>query len=69
MGNMAIAAGMPNWCVKNLDGGSTEGAGKGAIEGVALRYGFFYGPNTWYRPGGSPGNMAMRQEIPVVGAG
>ena len=22
-----------------------------AIEGVALRYGFFYGPRTWYYPG------------------
>jgi len=39
------------------------------IEGVALRYGFFYGPNTWYYPGGSAANMVMRQQIPVVGRG
>lgn len=39
------------------------------IEGVALRYGFFYGPNTWYHPGGSAANMVMRQQIPVVGRG
>ena len=39
------------------------------IEGVALRYGFFYGPNTWYYPGGSAANMVMRQELPVVGKG
>jgi nucleoside-diphosphate-sugar epimerase len=41
----------------------------GEIEGVALRYGFFYGPKTWYHPGESAGNMVMRQEIPVVGRG
>ena len=40
-----------------------------AIEGVALRYGFFYGPKTWYHPGGSAANMVMRQQIPVVGKG
>jgi nucleoside-diphosphate-sugar epimerase len=40
-----------------------------AIEGVALRYGFFYGPKTWYHPGGSAANMVMRRQIPVVGMG
>jgi 2-alkyl-3-oxoalkanoate reductase len=40
-----------------------------AIEGVALRYGFFYGPKTWFHPGESAANMVMRQETPVVGAG
>jgi nucleoside-diphosphate-sugar epimerase len=39
------------------------------IEGVALRYGFFYGPNTWYHPGGSAANMVTRQQIPVIGEG
>jgi nucleoside-diphosphate-sugar epimerase len=43
--------------------------GSDAIEGVALRYGFFYGPKTWYYPGGSAANMVMRQQIPVVGKG
>jgi nucleoside-diphosphate-sugar epimerase len=41
----------------------------GAMEGVALRYGFFYGPKTWYHPGGSAAEMVMRQQIPVVGEG
>lgn len=41
----------------------------GQIEGVALRYGFFYGPNTWYYPGGSAAIMVMKQQIPVVGQG
>jgi nucleoside-diphosphate-sugar epimerase len=40
-----------------------------AIEGVALRYGFFYGPKTWYHPGESAANMVMRQQNPVVGDG
>lgn len=39
------------------------------IEGVALRYGFFYGPKTWYHPGGSAANMVVQQQIPVVGKG
>jgi 2-alkyl-3-oxoalkanoate reductase len=40
-----------------------------AIEGVALRYGFFYGPKTWYHPGESAANMAMRQQYAVMGKG
>ncbi len=40
-----------------------------AIEGVALRYGFFYGPKTWYHPGEAAANMVMRQQNPVVGMG
>ncbi len=40
-----------------------------AIEGVALRYGFFYGPKTWYYPGEAAANMVMRQQNPVVGKG
>jgi nucleoside-diphosphate-sugar epimerase len=40
-----------------------------AIEGVALRYGFFYGPKTWYYPRESAANMVMQQQNPVVGKG
>ena len=40
-----------------------------AIEVVALRYGFFYGPKTWYYPGEAAANMVMRQQNPVVGKG
>ncbi len=40
-----------------------------AIEGVALRYGFFYGPKTWYYPGEAAANQVMRQQNPVVGKG
>lgn len=39
------------------------------IEGVALRYGFFYGPGTLYNPGGAVADQARKQELAVVGAG
>jgi nucleoside-diphosphate-sugar epimerase len=39
------------------------------IRGTALRYGFFYGPNTWYYPGKSAANMVTGQQMPVVGKG
>ena len=39
------------------------------IEGVSLRYGFFYGPKTWYHPGEAAANMVMKQQDPVVGKG
>ena len=41
----------------------------GDIEGVALRYGFFYGPGTWYHPDGASADQVRRGEIPVVGEG
>ncbi len=39
------------------------------MEGVALRYGFFYGPGTWYSPEGACADQARRREIPVIGEG
>jgi nucleoside-diphosphate-sugar epimerase len=41
----------------------------GPLEGVAMRYGFFYGPGTWYTPEGACADQARRQEIPIVGEG
>jgi nucleoside-diphosphate-sugar epimerase len=43
--------------------------GSNEIEGVALRYGFFYGPKTWYHPGAAAATMVARQQNPVVGNG
>jgi nucleoside-diphosphate-sugar epimerase len=40
-----------------------------SIEGVALRYGFFYGPNTWYDPDGGAADQVRRQEFPVIAGG
>ena len=39
------------------------------IEGVALRYGFFYGPGTWYNPDGAAAEQARKQELVIIGAG
>ncbi len=30
------------------------------VEGVALRYGFYYGPGTWYHPDGASADMVRR---------
>src|SRR5262245_26354259 len=39
------------------------------MEGVVLRYGFFYEPGTWYHPDGASADQVRRQEIPVIGDG
>jgi 2-alkyl-3-oxoalkanoate reductase len=41
----------------------------GGLEGVALRYGFFYGPGTWYHPQGAAADQVQRQEVPIIGKG
>lgn len=37
------------------------------MEAVLLRYGFFYGPGTWYSADGSAGEQARRGDIPLIG--
>jgi nucleoside-diphosphate-sugar epimerase len=39
------------------------------MEGVALRYGFFYGPNTWYDREGASADQVRKQETPIIGSG
>src|SRR5215467_4331519 len=39
------------------------------IEVVRLRYGFFYGPGTWYSRGGDMGEQVRQQQVPVIGDG
>jgi len=39
------------------------------LTGVALRYGYLYGPGTYYAPGGSIAELVRRRRFPVVGAG
>ncbi|HKF04921.1 MAG TPA: NAD(P)-dependent oxidoreductase, partial [Candidatus Sulfotelmatobacter sp.] len=43
--------------------------GNPKIEGIALRYGFFYGPGTWFNPDGDVARQVRLQEFPVVGNG
>jgi hypothetical protein len=35
------------------------------MEGVLLRYGFFYGPNTWYHPDGGASDQVRQQQFPT----
>ena len=39
------------------------------VELVALRYGFFYGPGTWFDSAGDMGEQVRQQRVPVIGDG
>ena len=39
------------------------------IEGIALRYGFFYGPGTWFNADGDVARQVRQQQFPIVGNG
>jgi nucleoside-diphosphate-sugar epimerase len=39
------------------------------MEGIVLRYGFFYGPGTWFNPDGDVARQVRRQQFPIVGNG
>ena len=39
------------------------------IEGVAVRFGFFYGPGTWFHPDGDMGEQVRKQQFPIIGKG
>jgi nucleoside-diphosphate-sugar epimerase len=44
--------------------------GSNDLEGVALRYGFFYGPGTYHDPeNGSITQQVRKREYPVIGSG
>jgi nucleoside-diphosphate-sugar epimerase len=43
--------------------------GSPRIEGIALRYGFFYGPGTWFNPDGDVARQLQQQQFPIVGNG
>jgi nucleoside-diphosphate-sugar epimerase len=40
-----------------------------SMDGVVLRYGFFYGPGTWYRPDGAIAEQALKGEASIIGEG
>ena len=40
-----------------------------AIPCVALRYGFFYGPGTWYTCAGDMGEQMRQRHVPIIGNG
>lgn len=39
------------------------------LEGVVLRYGFFYGPSTWFNPDGDVAQQVRQRQFPIVGGG
>lgn len=39
------------------------------IEGVALRFGFFYGPGTWFHPHGNVAELIHQKKFPLIGKG
>jgi nucleoside-diphosphate-sugar epimerase len=43
--------------------------GNRIVEGIAMRYGFFYGPGTWFNPDGDVARQVREQQFPIVGDG
>jgi 2-alkyl-3-oxoalkanoate reductase len=39
------------------------------LEGIILRYGFLYGPGTWFAPDGDVAKQLRQQQFPIVGNG
>ena len=39
------------------------------LEAVALRYGFFYGPGTWFSPAGDVANQVRDRKFAIAGSG
>jgi nucleoside-diphosphate-sugar epimerase len=60
----AVAAGAHTYAELEASASQTTG-----IECVALRYGFFYGPGTWYSSEGDIGDQVWQQRVPVIGTG
>lgn len=50
-------------------GHEREVLGTDGIEGLVLRYGQFYGPGTYYAPGGSIFRQVAKRMVPVTGPG
>jgi 2-alkyl-3-oxoalkanoate reductase len=47
----------------------TRASATPGIDFVALRYGFFYGPRTWYTREGDIGHQVRQQLVPIIGGG
>lgn len=60
----AVAAGTRRYAELEQTASASTG-----IEFVALRYGFFYGPGTWFDSAGDMGEQVRRQEVPVIADG
>jgi nucleoside-diphosphate-sugar epimerase len=63
-GSPAVAAGSRRYAELEAAASGTPG-----VEVVSLRYGFFYGPGTWYNREGDMGEQVRQQQVPVIGDG
>ena len=63
-GSPAVAAGSRRYAELEAEASGTPG-----VEVVSLRYGFFYGPGTWYNREGDMGEQVRQQQVPVIGDG
>jgi 2-alkyl-3-oxoalkanoate reductase len=60
----AVAAGARRYAQLEAAALATHG-----IAFVSLRYGFFYGPGTWFHNDGDMGDQVRQQRVPVIGDG
>jgi 2-alkyl-3-oxoalkanoate reductase len=60
----AVAAGARRYAKLEAAALATPG-----IAFVGLRYGFFYGPGTWFHNDGDMGEQVRQQRVPVIGDG
>src|SRR5215510_1430818 len=71
----APGAGLANESIPFISSASTfmeleaRASATPGIEFVALRYGFFYGPGTWYTREGDIGDQVRQQQVPIIGEG
>jgi nucleoside-diphosphate-sugar epimerase len=52
--------------VRDLEAATVGATG---IEGLVLRYGFYYGPSTWYAKDGTIGDLLRKRRYPIIGGG
>ena len=55
--------------VRALSSLETQVLDAGGLEGLVLRYGFFYGPGTQYAADGPQAEMVRRRRLPMIGSG
>jgi nucleoside-diphosphate-sugar epimerase len=52
--------------VRDMEASVTSADG---LEGLVLRYGFYYGPGTWYAQDGAIAKMIRKRAYPIIGRG
>ncbi len=63
------AAGQIGLLINSVATLETATLGDTGVEGVVLRYGSFYGPGTYFAPGGLYTSLVAKRRLPIPGAG